>query len=454
MAIRSTVFTLLLVSLPGLIEPAAACGCFDNPPCAAVWKADAVFVGTVTDRRLERIAGNLSWMVDDVAVSQRLRGAIDSSITLVSSSQPSAEQRAAAQGPAEPTALTSTCDYDFEVGKQYVIYARRTADGRWTTSKCAGTKPLEDAASDLDYIATIPLLQPTGRVYGSIERAVLDPENPDATMAVPAAGVRVVLRSDRGRLVVATDADGRIDVQVPPGDYTMAPDVPGSVRVFVTSTRISVPARGCSPVSFTLISNGRIRGRVVRSDGRPAPGISVTAIPVHAQAGQRLDHATIAPTSISDANGRYLIDAVLPGRYVVGVNARFGPRLSEPYAITYAPGVARPAARVLDMGDGQQRRGVDIEITPLRETILSGRIEFDDGRPAPDASVTAWHADHPGIVTTSAKADRDGVFRLRVLKGQRYRLTASIQTPQGNHAGEVVVEAGDAREEILVTIQP
>ena len=38
---------------------------------------------------------------------------------------------------------------------------------------CSGTKPLEEASADLDYIATIPSAEPTGRVYGTVERMVL-----------------------------------------------------------------------------------------------------------------------------------------------------------------------------------------------------------------------------------------------------------------------------------------
>ena len=132
-------------------------------------------------------------MVHTVAVNQRLQGAIDSFVTLISGNRPSAEQIEASKASAGPLLATSTCDFRFELGRQYVIYARKTADGRWTTSACSGTKAFEDAAEDLDYLASIPTAEPTGRVYGSVEKTVVDAANPASPSVVPASGITVAL---------------------------------------------------------------------------------------------------------------------------------------------------------------------------------------------------------------------------------------------------------------------
>jgi hypothetical protein len=108
--------------------------------------------------------------VHNVAVNQPLHGSVDPFITLVGAARPTAEQIEASKSSADPLVTMSSCDYNFEPGRQYVIYARRTDDGRWTTSECSGTKPIERAAADLEYIARIPAAPATGRVYGSIKR--------------------------------------------------------------------------------------------------------------------------------------------------------------------------------------------------------------------------------------------------------------------------------------------
>jgi hypothetical protein len=68
-----------LVVLPIGAKVAEACECSDNPPCAAVSKADAVFVGTVVETLPEPLGGTLSWTVHTIAVNQRLHGSVESS---------------------------------------------------------------------------------------------------------------------------------------------------------------------------------------------------------------------------------------------------------------------------------------------------------------------------------------------------------------------------------------
>jgi hypothetical protein len=163
-AIRAAEFLAVsLVILPVSPRVAEACSCSENPPCSAVWRADAVFVGTVVERVQEPLGGTLSWAVHSVAVNQPLHGSVDPFITLVGAARPTAEQIEASKSSADPLVTMSSCDYNFEPGRQYVIYARRTDDGRWTTSECSGTKPIERAAADLEYIARIPAAPATGR---------------------------------------------------------------------------------------------------------------------------------------------------------------------------------------------------------------------------------------------------------------------------------------------------
>lgn len=51
-------------------------------------------------------------------------------------------------------------------------------------------------------------------------------------MSVPAADVRIGLVSGTNRLTATTDKEGKLDVQVPPGEYTIAPMVAETVRVY------------------------------------------------------------------------------------------------------------------------------------------------------------------------------------------------------------------------------
>ena len=416
--------------------------------------ADAVFIGTVVDRVPERIGGSLSWTVDKVAVGQTLRGSIDAFLTLIPGNRPTAQQIEASKSHPGESMTMSSCDYGFELGKQYLIYARRTSDGRWTTSMCSGTKPLEKAAADLDYIATILSAEPTGRVYGTVERMVLNRAERSGPTIVPAADVRIALVSGTNRLMTRTDKEGKLDVQVPAGEYTIAPIVPETVRVYGAPFQTSVPARGCAPVHFSLTANGRIEGRVVRSDGNPASRTSVDIVPADLAPGERPDSFTTSPSGTTDQNGRFSVDAILPGRYVVAVNARLGPRLFAPYPTTYFPGVGRQEAPIVEVGEGERKTGFTIVVNPLSETSVSGVVVFDDDGPAVEANVTAAPVDHRGMIMGSAKTDNGGAFELRLLAGITYLIRAAIRTEDGFRQTEAVVFVDQRKEGLRLSIRP
>ena len=440
---------VVLFSGPRLAE---ACTCSENPPCSAVWRADAVFVGTVVEQVRESLGGSLGWTVHNIAVSQPLHGSVNPFITMLpAATRPTIEQIEASRSSADLLATTSSCDYHFELGRQYVIYARRTDDGRWTTSDCSGTKPIERAAADLEYIAGISAAPPTGRVYGSIERMIANSRDPTEQRVAPAASIRVQLTSGSSRLMVTTDADGKLDVQVPPGDYSIEPVVPETIRVYGAPIRTSIRARGCAPVRFSIVSNGRIDGRVVQVDGSPVGRASVAVIPADLPPDKRLDSFT-TPTGPTNQNGEFQVDAILPGRYVVAVN-RFGPRLDTPYPTAYFPGVNFENAEVVELEDGERKSGFTIVVSPLAETTLSGRVVFDDDQPAAFASVSAAPVDHRGTNMTSTKADSSGAFQLRVLAGMTYVITAGTGTGTRYRQSETVAFIDQPLEDFVLSVR-
>jgi hypothetical protein len=353
----------------------------ENLPCAALGTADVVVVGTVLESRREPVGGSLGWTVHTVAVSRTLRGSADPVLTLVPDVQITAADVEASK--AHPGDLTrmSTCDYPFEIGEQYVIYLRRTPSGRWTTTLCAGTKPLAQAAADLDYIGGLVTATPNARVYGSVSRMVRDTSDPTGTGTRPAPGVRIEVTGAATRFTVTSDARGEFDLSVPPGEYSVVPVVPSTVRAYGAPNRISVRAYSCAPVRFSLTPNGRVEGRVVHPDGMAAVDASVDLVPADVPFDPQ-GSLDVAPSRGVDREGRFAIDAVMPGRYLLAVNARFGPRANSPYKPSYL--VSRDGQpRVLTIGEGKRLTGFTVVVTPLTQTTVTGHVAFADGRPAP-----------------------------------------------------------------------
>jgi hypothetical protein len=244
---RWILLSALFIVVASWARTAAACACDENPPCAAVWHADAVFIGKAVYAYSEPIGPSTSWWVNTISVSQPLRGAIDPVVTLVPWVELSAVRTRGAGG--AMSEVMSTCDYRFELGRDYMIYAFKTADGRWRTSICAGTKPLDEAMTDLDYIANLPFTSVGGHIHVRIEHLAA-PDSNDTDR--PAVGIPVVLRSDAHFFQVATDSQGIFEAEVPPGDYLVAPVVPSTFRLHNPPVRVSPPRQGCAPIYFSF----------------------------------------------------------------------------------------------------------------------------------------------------------------------------------------------------------
>ena len=453
---RTCVRAVLLAVLitPATVRTANACSCMLNPPCAAVWRTDAVFIATAVENVEEHLGGHVYWTVQRLLVTRTLRGAPVSSVTLVPLGGPPEKDVVAASLKYDKVmAGANSCGYGLRVGEDYLVYATRTADGRWTTSQCSGTKPLAEARADLDYFATLPAAEPNSRVYGSVERTILDLEDATKTRNVPASGIDVALSTDSIRMTATTDAQGKLDVRVPPGEYRVAPVVPDSIRVYGGPSPITLAPRGCAPVSFSLISNGRIEGRVVHEDGRPVPRVTVGVIPANLPPGKRPDNFTTAPVAVTDAEGRYKIDAILPGTYLLAVNPRFGPNLQFPFAITYYSAGAAADPAPIEIADGERKSDFTITVRPLSETVLAGRVVFEEDEPVAGANIVVYPADQRGHVVSSGTTDTNGAFRVRVLAGVAYLIRAGIRTTDGYRETETQVFVPQWPDDLRISIR-
>ncbi|MCY9514668.1 hypothetical protein [Paenibacillus apiarius] len=119
--------------------PVSACSCAAIPSVEdAKREAAAVFAGKVTD-----VSQSLTTMIfstaDPVKVSFQVKrlwkGNVASNAKVV-------------------TALSSaSCGYEFETGKQYLVYAYHS-DGKYIAHLCTRTAPLEAAAEDIRLLGT------------------------------------------------------------------------------------------------------------------------------------------------------------------------------------------------------------------------------------------------------------------------------------------------------------
>lgn len=151
------IFLLICSFVAVMATPGFACTCAAPPPEVttardlAHWyadRSDAIFEGTV--KRLE-----LSWVFKDAKVGDLVPADLDQDeptlkVTLdIARFYQGVEQK--------DVSLTTgigggDCGFDFEAGKEYLVYAFADSSGQLSTGICSGTELLEDSQSALSYL--------------------------------------------------------------------------------------------------------------------------------------------------------------------------------------------------------------------------------------------------------------------------------------------------------------
>lgn len=420
--------TLLALALPALVaREASACSCAFGgaAPCQAYWSTDVVFVGAVVgESRLTVEEGSYKFTrrLVRLSVEQPLRGVEAAEVEVVTG-----------WGGGD-------CGYPFRRGERYVVYADRgEKDGRLYTGICTRTRPLAEAEEDFAFVRALGAAEPTGTVFGGVFKRNYEWKEGDSWRK-PVAGAEVTVEavaaggeSKAGAREFKTDAEGvyraeglapgkyRVTMKVPPGliwGGGEGEDKPALVQ------EVEVAARGCAQSDFHLESDTRVAGRVLDTLGRP-----VASLPVQMRAApsgtQNLNQFYYGKT---DAEGRFEFRAVVPGAYLLGVRL-LGSTSGEsvPYPRTYFPGTpSRDAAGVVKVKEAEHLGGLEMRMPPpLAEYEVTGTVVYEDGRPAPGATVyvNQTEEDRTGD-SRNAQADERGRFTLKVYEGLSYKMSA------------------------------
>jgi hypothetical protein len=257
---------------------------------------------------------------------------------------------------------------------------------------CANARRRADAADEIAFVRGFGK-----RAVGYVAGTVALYDNPYESMSTtPRAGVEI--RVPHTAFSTRTAADGSYRLEVPPGRYTVQlvepdpklaqswyPPDDGPIQVYQSE---------CTTRDFGEVWNGRIRGRLVDHQGKPAGSVRVHAIEESRQLPLGGSGFTYGPNTLTDFDGYYELGPVPAGKFVVAVSVPFDARVPIPG--TFYPGVAtRAAARLVRLGRGDLVSGIDFRLRA----------------PRPMTEVTAVVAERP--------ARRSVVVRLTNLAEQR-----------------------------------
>jgi hypothetical protein len=325
------------------------------------------------------------------------------------------------------SALTIRTSWDhLRPGQRHVFVAHQRANGVLGIGACAGRTFAASRAAGLKaWIASLAGPATGGHVFGAV---FVPATNPGVDAETPVAGARVTAR---GPLVVedVTDAsgqfaftglpDGKYEVSVEPGDPS------GGIAIARTTTALLIGDHAAASADLHASVTGTVNGRVVDEGGQPVLNATL--------------RLTVAPSAgdpdgspywlaVTDGAGRYTASGVPPGRYLL--------TLGKPFA--YAHGATLAGATEVTIGWAEQVEMQPIVARAAETIVVDGLLLGAAGQPVEGGVYVEAIGPHgPFPMSGSAEeAGRDGHFRLRLLRGVRYRFTV----PDAGGAAAVVHE--------------
>jgi hypothetical protein len=444
--IRHGVIALATLALTSLANDAAACSCSDTDSvCTSFNGAPAVFIGlveSVTEEKAEvlRFGRKETVRVGLTAhfrVEEPLKGLSSATVDVVTGGS------------------DADCGFPFVSGRRYLVYGYQTEaaalgsalsrtvigpaprtppTGALRATICGRTRELSQAQDDVDLLRALRAGKPETRIFGSVARMARPPDVDEFLIKYlgPMAGVSVRAEGAGRSFTTSTDANGRYRFAAPAGTYTVTlQPPPGYGPLFDpadVASRVTVTERGCSAEhDFSLHLDGRVSGRVFDSSGRPVADQVKVSIVTRASAAKGLFGAERRSDYTKD--GRYDIDGLPPGQYVIGVNIVDAPAGHSPYPTMYYPRAAElKDATTITLGEGQRLANIDLHLPAgLPPAVISGVVIGRDGSPAANANVVLHDgASGQSLFGLEAKTDASGRFSIQAFLGRDYLVRAYV----------------------------
>jgi hypothetical protein len=201
---------------------------------------------------------------------------------------------------------------------------------------------------------------------------------------------------------------------------------------------------------------GAIAGHVQNEDGDALPRVQVSVMVYqYTSAGRQLSPRNSAQTNDL---GEYRIFGLVAGKYFLSATGRAVSAFAdETYMVAYYPGVTDPSgATSVDLGAGQDMRGVDFTLRRTHAVSVRGRVVGPAGVVAvARVNVQAIGSGSATGLATGSAADAEGRFELRGLAPGAYTLTAQAGAGEKVYSAQrsIQIGAGDI-EGIELTLAP
>ncbi len=198
----------------------------------------------------------------------------------------------------------------------------------------------------------------------------------------------------------ATLPDGRMEIPgLAPGLYFVAAS--SSELLDAPSRGIAEPRRSVNlkpgaheVIAFRFRRPAVIRGQVLTPTGRPVPGATVEVVTTKSEfRGRRVVEAGLG--SSTDAEGRFRIEKLVPGRYLV--RARLPASVDAPLNFVYVPRTTTSSQATPVVLEAGADLAIGITALAVPAVAVGGRVVDAGGDPVQNATITLTSLEEPAI---------------------------------------------------------
>lgn len=352
-------FIPLITLLSSVNTALASCPIMQpGPPCVEYWRTDAIFIGVAN--RVVHTPNNTNLMIGPY-----LRTTVYFTI----------EEAFKGIGGTGTVLDLNYCGHLFKEGERYLVYAHRNPNSQQLDVRAGNTRtrPLAEAADDLQYIRELASAEPGSRVFGKVTQYTFNIKKPvyDPFDAESIQNIKVILEGNNSRQEVLTDSQGRYEFgRLPTGTYRVRAELP--TYLSYEEQKIEVDGLRCVPLDITARRKGEIAGRVFDSTGETLIHVPVSLVPADASHeeifAERKKEEVVWPFSLTTLQGRFSFSQLPPGRYFLIINRteyeRSLGRQREPALPRFFyPGVSDVAvATVIVVSTEDERREYDFHL--------------------------------------------------------------------------------------------
>ena len=339
-----------------------------------------------------------------------------------------------------------------DVNSEFLFYAQapKSDQESWSVLPCARSKAVSLATEDLLYLDNMNKRRGKTRISGKYGN--------DRNQDVVVAHRRIRIVSDEKTYETFTDEKGIFEIyDVPPGKYRLEPDVPAGWRIdrwFLRlnssggallkspkSVQFYVEPKKHSSINLGFEPDNVLEGRLVGPKGNPlAQTCAYLRRPDDNMDLVRGD----TRTGCADENGRFRIESIPPGNYVLVLNQDGLAKGVAPFPRVFYPGTTEiEKAATITVALGQTLKDIDVVVPAMLDTItVEGVLLFSDDQPVASQYVHFEGIDKPGILGWSTdETDEQGRFSLKIIKGLQGKLLSKMGVYHGMYRNCPVMDA-------------